>query len=74
MTHLPLVQLKILVSSYMWEQILDPGDAGVVAGRCAGVRRLGRVQQAGQGAGHADGLSRPFTDLRQLCGRLDKTR
>ena len=81
-----LFQLKMLVSRYMWEQvlhytdvwglleILDPGDAGVVAGGCAGCRRLCRVQEAGQGAGLAGGLSRHFTDLRQVCGRLAETR
>ena len=55
----------MLVSRYMWEQvlrytdvwglleILDPGDAGVAAGGCAGCR----VQEAVQGAGPAGGLS-----------------
>ena len=86
MTHLPLVQLKMLVSRYMWEQvlrytdvwglleILDPGDAGVAAGGCAGCRRLCRVQEAGQGAGPVGSLSRHITDMRQMCGRLAKTR
>ena len=79
----PLVQLKMLVSRYMWEQVLHYTDVwglleildpGVAAGGCAGSRRLCRMQEAGQGAGLAGGLSRHFTDLRQVCGRLAETR
>ena len=78
-----LVQLELLVYRYMWEQVLHHTDVwglleildpGVAAGGSAGCRRLCRVQEAGQGAGLAGGLSQHFTDLRQVCGRLAETR